>query len=243
MKRLFLTTVSILALAKVAGAADLPVKAAPAPVPVIPTWAGFYVGIQGGVAAHSASFTELDGLIGTAIGAKYHGDRTGGLVGINAGYNFQSGNLVYGLEGDWNWVGAKASSSFANSGGVTTATSFDVRWLATVRGRLGLAAGPALFYATGGIAFADIDNTAVFLNPGGALRGIFSDNKTKAGWAAGGGIEYMFGPHWTARIEGRYVDLGKDTVTCGATCNGVVTYRGEFRNTLAIGLVALDYKF
>jgi outer membrane immunogenic protein len=235
-------------LARVAGAADLPVKAAPAPMPVVPTWTGFYVGAQGGIAAHSGRFTDLDNLTGTGVlGVAYNADRTGGLGGINAGYNFQSGNFVFGVEGDWNWVGANASANFVNPTGVATisTTSFDVRWLATLRGRLGLAAGPALFYATGGVAFADVENTTtVFFNPGGLFRGTFSDSKTKTGWTAGGGIEYMFAPHWTARIEGRYVDLGKNTVTCSVPCNsGIGTYRGEFRNTLGIGLLGVDYKF
>jgi opacity protein-like surface antigen len=58
----------------------------------------------------------------------------------------------------------------------------------------------------------------------------------------GGGIEYMFSPHWTARAEFRYVDLGKTGQSCVAVsnCSG---YRGEFSNKLTLGLVGLAYKF
>jgi outer membrane immunogenic protein len=245
MKKLLLSTVSLLALATTAGAADMPVKAARAPVE-IPTWAGFYLGIQGGVANHRGRFTDLDGFLGGPLGTEIRADKTGGLFGVNAGYNFQSGNLVYGLEGDWNWLGAKASSNFINGSGIATNTtaSFDARWLATARARLGLASGATLFYGTGGVAFGQLNNNTTVNFASGAFRGTFSQDTTKVGWTAGGGIEHMLGPHWTVRAEVRYVDLGKSSVTCNAVCNGGVgTYRGEFRNSLLLGLLALDYKF
>jgi hypothetical protein len=58
----------------------------------------------------------------------------------------------------------------------------------------------------------------------------------------------MFGPHWTARAEARYVDLGRSTVNCiPGTSNCIApgggTYRGEFRNSLVMGLVGIDFKF
>lgn len=252
MKNLLLGTVSLLALAGVANAADLPRKAAPAPVvavPVIPNWAGFYAGIQGGFAVNRGRFTDINGF-NTALsnpGLEYKADKTGGLAGVNAGYNLQSGNLVYGVEADWSWVGAKAESGPTSAGSIRNlTTSFDVRWLATVRARLGITTGPLLIYATGGVAFADVkDNASVF---GGAPLiqvGTFDISKTKTGYTAGGGIEYLIDPRWTVRAEGRYVDLGKTNVTCTSPCNGggSFTYRGQFRNTMVTGVLGVDYKF
>ena len=71
--------------------------------------------------------------------------------------------------------------------------------MATARGRVGYAAGPWLAYATGGLAFAG----ERFLNS----PAIGSDEKvlnTRLGWAAGGGLEYAFAPHWSARLEYLY---------------------------------------
>src|SRR5215510_11294714 len=61
--------------------------------------------------------------------------KTGAAIGGLFGYNFQRGSFVYGLEGDWNWVGAKIDSFHLEG----PETSNDVRWLATIRGRAGLA--------------------------------------------------------------------------------------------------------
>ena len=75
-----------------AGAADMPVKAVRAPVE-IPTWAGFYLGIQGGIAGHRGSVQDLDNFAFGVAGAQatYSASKTGGIFGVNAGYNFQSG--------------------------------------------------------------------------------------------------------------------------------------------------------
>jgi outer membrane immunogenic protein len=108
-----------------------------------------------------------------------------------------------------------------------------------VRGRLGFTTGPALFYVTGGVAFADVNNSSFSLIPPGTNTDIV-DNTTRVGWTIGGGMEYMFAPHWTVRAEGRYVDLGKSSFTY---TNSAGTYRGEFRNSLVTGLLGLAYKF
>jgi len=72
-------------------------------------------------------------------------------------------------------------------------------YVATARGRVGYASGPWLAYATGGLAWAG----ERFLNS--PANG--TDEKvlnTRLGWAAGGGFEYAFAPHWSARLEYLY---------------------------------------
>jgi outer membrane immunogenic protein len=252
MKKFFLSTVSALALAHGASAADLPSRAPPAtykapPAPVVvPTWTGFYLGIQGGVVDHRGRFTDVDDLtFAPAPGAQFQSSKTGGIFGINAGYNFQTGSFVFGLEGDWSWLGAKAGATIL-APNLPTVTTFDVPWLATARARVGLAVDATLFYVTGGVAFGQVKNSAsIFAGPGTTnLRGAFSQDTTKVGWTVGGGIEHMFTRNWTVRAEVRYVDLGHSTVNCGVPCNaGIGTYRGEFRNSLFMGLVGVDFKF
>ena len=100
MKKLFLVTVSVVALPVVAYAADLPLPMkAPvfAPPPLL-TWAGSYVGILGGVAYHRATLNpnctpDLD-CETTEL------TRSGGTIGTFLGHNWQQGNFVYGFESD-----------------------------------------------------------------------------------------------------------------------------------------------
>ncbi|MGB9019951.1 MAG: hypothetical protein WCC77_20255 [Pseudolabrys sp.] len=133
MKKLFLVTVSVVALSVVAYAADLPLplKARVFAPPPLLTWAGSYVGILGGVAYHRATLnpncTPDLGCETTEL------TRTGGTIGTFLGHNWQQGNFVYGFESDW-LGGAKTGES-----GLEISKSFDVRWVGTVRGRAGLA--------------------------------------------------------------------------------------------------------
>src|SRR4029079_6854867 len=241
MKKYFLATVSLVALSTASHASDLPAKASPYAAVAAPIWTGPYLGILGGVARHDASFKDL----GCAFNCgTFDGNKTGGAFGALLGYNWQSGNFIYGLEGDWIWTAVKTAPDngifafHANS-------SFDVNWIATVRGRAGLAVDATLIYFTGGIALGHTNNDHTVINdPSGNIFARFTQNRTKVGWTAGVGVEHMFGPHWTARAEVRYVDLGTKNVSC-TEGNGVLctAYRGEFSNTLMMGLVGLSYKF
>ena len=246
MKRFLLATVSMVALTSVTRAADMP-AAMPAKGPIyssipVATWDGFYVGVQGGVARRDTQFTEV-----TPVGIFHFEDRkSGGAVGALLGFNLQRGNFVYGVEGDWSWLNVKTSQNTTEFIG-----SFNARWLATVRGRIGLAFDTALFYATGGVAFGNVQNRVPLnFDVTGTVFSAFIQDQTKTGWTAGAGVEYMLSPHWTARAEFRYVDLGKTSVNCKLTGDvpdacGVAgaTYRGEFSNALKLGLVGVAYKF
>ena len=158
----------------------------------------------------------------------------------------QHGSFVYGVEGDWSWLGAKATNdTFSPLGDGGVVTSLDVSWLATVRGRAGLALDATLLYVTGGVAFGKVKNSVVGLFGDGSVFSSFVQDDTKVGWTAGVGVEHMFSPHWTARAEFRYVDLGKTKVSCTETAiiDCASNYRGEFSNTLLLGMGGLDYKF
>jgi outer membrane immunogenic protein len=250
VRRFLLCTVSVLALTHRTNAADLPTKAPPPAAVVIPTWAGWYGGIQGGIADQIGAFGNQNlSTISDGLGPTEKASRTGGIFGINAGYNFQSGSYVYGVEGDWSWLGPRATTTAPTNCSICVDNdSFDVQWLATLRGRLGFAADATLFYITGGVAFGNVSNNASFVaNNGGGIRDSITQSATRVGWTVGAGIERMLDPHWTVGAEFRYVDLGQKAGTCvpgGSSCNGVLaTYRGEFSNALAIGLLKLGYKF
>jgi opacity protein-like surface antigen len=152
----------------------------------------------------------------------------GGQVGINK----QHGHLVYGLEGDMDAVGGNASQ-FSNyalpATGLTTGSNVaidrrtDPNWTASVRGRLGWASGPFLFYGTGGVAFADVRQTALYgyaptaaggvaaANPGANLGPFFnaaSTDNTMVGWTVGGGAEYAINHQISIGAEYRHSDYG-----------------------------------
>ena len=152
-------------------------------------------------------------------------------------------------QGDWSWVGAKTSQSAKLNANINLSTLFDANWLATLRGRAGLALDATLFYVTGGVALGHVKDQfdSIFSDANLTATGSFAENKTKVGWTAGVGIEHMFSPHWTACAEFRYVDFGKTNVACASAKDfaGCVSlgYRGDFSNTLKLGLVGLAYRF
>src|SRR3981081_1717206 len=110
MKPYLLATVSGIVLIGAAQAADLPVAFKAAPMESA-SWAGFYLGVQGGAARHEASFNDLDGFVEFGgLPATQSTSKTGGLFGGYAGYNWQDRSFVYGVESDISWGGAKADS-------------------------------------------------------------------------------------------------------------------------------------
>lgn len=245
MKTIFLASVSAIALTCSVHAADIPVKAPrPAPLPLW-SWGGFYIGVQGGVVSHKGEFDDYDGFFNgsPAPPVTYSATKTGGIFGGHVGYNLQSGEIVYGLEGDFSGLWAKGSTPGRPI--FNSLASFDVNWLATVRARLGVVISSAtLLYVTGGVAFADVNNEAKTTDFGPGY--IMTIDKVRTGWTAGGGIEHRLGANWTARIEGRYVDLGSASTICApagnSNCN-LWNYRGDFSNTLLMGLAGVSLKF
>jgi outer membrane immunogenic protein len=251
MKTYLLVIVSAIFLIGAAQAGDLSTPYGKAPV-LDPSWAGFYVGVQGGVARHDASFNDLGNLFGMGT---YSTSKTGDLIGGYAGYNWQDRSFVYGVESDINWVVAKATALWGAA--ATAQQSQDISWLATFRARAGLDIDSTLLFVTGGLAVAGTNESfnafcaaqfSCFGVPAGAVYGGFSRNQTLVGWTAGVGFEHVLDRHWTVRAEARYVDLGRsDSGSCnGAACTNLgpnLPYRGEFSNTLATGMVGVGYKF
>jgi outer membrane immunogenic protein len=264
MKKLLLTSVSTLALASMAYGADMAPVAYKAPPPPVANWQGFYLGVDGGLTRHEASFNDLGmfflNAVGDISGSSFLASKSGGMAGGYAGYNFQDRSFVYGVEADINWVGAKATASWGGQSNFndTAVQSQDVPWVATFRGRMGIDFESTMFYWTGGLAVANVKNSMTGVCPvafacqgagsGGAAFAGFSENTTRLGWTAGAGVEHMFASHWTVRGEFRYVDLGRKSVNCvdiaaGACQASTTNYRGEFSSTLMSGLVGLGYKF
>ena len=178
-------------------AADLSVapiyKGPPAPVAI---WTGAYVGVSGGGTWGSAVVRNDV----TGADQSPSVDLSGGILGVTAGFNVQSGPLVWGLEGDTSAT-SKKGSSFEFPPNAAFSTEVRENWLSTFRGRVGYAQNNWLFYATGGGAIAAIENT-VFGPPGQV-----SERHWHWGLTAGGGVEVKLTPDWSAKVEYLYVGL------------------------------------
>jgi outer membrane immunogenic protein len=205
MKKIMLGVVALVAIG--AGpvlAADLPARTytkAPVIVPEpVYNWTGFYIGANGG-----GGWGQTDWLFTTAQTTANH-STSGGLAGGQIGYNWQvAPSWVVGLEADGDWANIKGSTLCPNP--FFTCGS-NTRDLASFRGRVGYAAGPVLFYGTGGVGYA---NTAYTALPQGTPPFVFTGNYNtdRWGYAAGVGIEYGFTPNWSAKFE--YMHYGFDT--------------------------------
>lgn len=227
--RVMLGSIAALAMITSASAADLPVKSPP-PAPVMApvwNWTGFYIGVNGGYSWGRSSrdlnfFNPLNGVIlatGTGVGR----DLNGGLFGGQIGYNWQASNWVFGLEFDAQWTGQRGSTTVLcpvagclGGGAVATGTSATLEdklaWLSTFRGRVGFTVTPSmLLYATGGGAWGEVDSTLGLtgVTANGVPFAIASSRNTnRFGWTVGAGIEAMFSPNWSAKLEYLYVDMG-----------------------------------
>lgn len=122
---------------------------------------------------------------------------------MHAGFNYQMGSIVLGLEGDIEASGIRGSYRVAPEN--LNGTNSKVDWQGSIRGRLGVAMDRALLYVTGGVAFADFSHT--YIEGTTPLSERFSN--VKAGWTVGAGLEYAFTNNWTARAEYRYTDFGR----------------------------------
>ena len=188
MKRLLFGLAFAGLFAGAASAADMrmPVKAAPVAAPMA-IWSGFYLGAVGGYGSENSGGNNAVAGIDVRI--------KGGFAGGTAGYNWQFGQWVIGLEGDAAWSGMKADATLL---GVFVEDR--VRSWGTVRGRVGVAFDTVLLYATGGYAW--MDNRIRGAIPVLAVN--VSDSNFHHGWTAGAGVEWMFAPKWSLKAEYLY---------------------------------------
>ncbi|MCA1510208.1 outer membrane beta-barrel protein [Bradyrhizobium sp. NBAIM01] len=243
-------------------AADLlaaPFVQAPAPAPPLVSWTGGYIGgsVGSGWGTSQTDLTVGNTFIGAPVSqtvnqliggaADLHVplpqvQMNGFLGGVQAGYNFQSGVLVYGVEGDFLWSGIKGR----NSCFVALNCTNDTKWIADITGRVGVTVGDGgLVYIKGGAAWADSgiginQSFAVTSNLGtgfaanGAADGRASKNIF--GGTLGAGIEYAFLHGWSAKIEYDYFDFGRQDVTLPVSVAGGVNTGDGAPGPIAIGV-------
>ncbi len=213
MKKILMAGIAAVFMASApALAADAPrpyYKAPPAYAPMF-NWTGFYFG--GHVGGQWGSVRDL-----TFGGGDT--DPSGWIGGVLAGYNWQAGPWVVGIEGDAGW--GSSSGSNLGSGGVLTDT--DVRFVGNVRARLGWAMDRVLLFVAGGGSWANLRATQI---------GSPAISNTFSGWTIGGGVDFAVTPNLILRAEYLYADYGSENF---AFAGGPA--RLDFTNNIVRGAV------
>jgi outer membrane immunogenic protein len=259
VKKFLLGTVAFGVLTLPVMAADLPPAPAPyyaAPIAVpIFTWTGCYVGgTVGGVwgstndtwGPNPNGFAGFPGAVSAlTVSSSFNSSGvTGGALG---GCNYQINPwFVFGVEADWQ--STQLSNTFSGvavipAGNIPFTQTFSSHWLSTIRARAGYAAGPWLFYVTGGAAFANVSRADTLTLPGVATVNA-SQSTTASGWTLGAGVEWAMTFNWIVRAEYLYADLPSTTYTAvnpAIPVNFVTATHGDLHESIA--RVAVSYKF
>ena len=186
-------------------------------------WTGFYLGgnVGSGTARDRSSVTAL------GVTEIFNLAPDGYTGGVQAGYNWQASNFVFGLEADIQASAQRDNKTCVFSCTAIAGAAFDAKlpYFGTARGRIGYSVGSTLFYATGGYAYGQVKTSAV------STATADSVTSTRSGYAVGGGIETpftflgLFGPNWTTKAEYLYVDLGSATTNLNAPVAASFTTR------------------
>ncbi|HXD44753.1 MAG TPA: outer membrane protein [Pseudolabrys sp.] len=172
-----------------------------------PIWSGWYVGIEGGWARAQAAQTNTK----TNVSDGYYG-QGGGLAGGTFGYNWQMADWVVGLETDLAWSGIKGEETICGPAHNQICPT-ELRSFGTARGRVGYLVIPStMIYAAGGLAYGEIKayKETVAVTGGDDWR---------TGWTIGGGVETMFAPHWSFKVEYLYATFPGTATTYTITAS------------------------
>jgi outer membrane immunogenic protein len=209
---------------------------APPPPPPMFNWTGFYVGLNaGGKWITNSDETVTVG--GATFGFNGNNDSSW-IAGGQVGYNWQApGSLwVFGIEGDIDAqdfsrtrvVGAAIGPFIAGD-----AFSFESKWQASIRGRIGYAAWDrVLLYATGGVAFTQAKATAALVG-----IGTVTDDQTVVGGTVGGGIEWAVWNNISLGVEGRYTFYGDQNFNVGTLAAAAVGDRINLNTAEVMGKI------
>jgi len=254
MRGLVLALLASIAVVGTAAAADMPVKAPVYKAPVVAppyNWTGFYVGLNAG-GSWGRQENDLVTVPGGVTLLSNSDNLDGFIGGGQIGYNWQTDKWVLGIEADFQGSAQKADGSFVLGGGGfciaacpagLAATYTDkLDWFGTVRGRVGYAMGTAgnwLPYVTGGWAYghSEISGTTT----SGAVVTAFSGSQDYSGWTIGGGLEWAFADHWSAKAEYLYIDFGNGPTVVVNTAGSLAIASGKMTDNIA--RLGVNYHF
>ena len=123
-------------------------------------WTGFYLGVHAGGGAVTGRTVDSEDTIFDDPEGDFDLEGFEGFFGGQLGFNHQIDNLIYGLEGDFSWIDFSRDRTMDDNPPNFPYVKAEMEWLATLRGRLGLATGNGMVYATAGVALAYLDHCA-----------------------------------------------------------------------------------
>lgn len=224
-------------------------------------WTGYYIGANAGygwgdsdVSTTTSAGTYFAPSSVTAVNAAGHGKvhPDGFVGGVQAGMNWQNGNLVLGGEVDFDAYDLSKSRTVTaiypafSPDTFTLGQSVKADWLLTLRPRVGVAMDNLLGYVTGGLAVTNLKNSNSFSDTLGLGAAEYaSGSKTKYGWTLGAGVEYALMDKWSAKLEYLYTDFGSvsssGTLTAAGPSAAPFSHSADLTSsTLRLGV---NYKF
>jgi outer membrane immunogenic protein len=232
MKKFLLGTVALVALGATvpAFAADLAARPAytkaPAYMAPIYNWTGFYIG------GHIGGAFEGNNGFG---GSSNNGNNGSFLGGVQAGADYQfAPNWVVGLEGQYSWLSNNNNTTTFGATGYTYTNN--QRALGSFTGRVGYTWGPGLLYVKGGYAYSDYGQSVAL---GGVPQAFALNGSHHDGYTVGAGLEYMFAPSWSAKLEYQYYNFGNTSFITPAP---LVAF-GSTRNDEQTVKAGINYRF
>jgi outer membrane immunogenic protein len=211
---------------------------------VVYEWTGFYIGGSAG-----GGF-GLGGIDTTAVPITFDIHPDGFIGGGQIGYNYQMGGVVWGVEADFSGADIRGSDSKtataligANAVSIAATGNQKLDDFGTLRGRVGVVPfTPLLIYATGGLAYGHASADVTFSETcscGTNSTATVSASSNRWGWTVGGGIEWLFTPHWSLKGEFLYYNLGQISADLGTIIGttSTVHVKGD------IARAGINYKF
>ncbi len=157
-------------------------------------WSGFYIGGHIGKSWGETGNSWRNTATPWSPDGDISYDNVSG--GLHLGHLWRQGWLAYGIEGDLTWASLKGDDSqFAG-----LVNEIELNYIATIKARVGVAHGPSLIYATGGVALSELEKKDLTYGSSAA--------NDVVGWTVGGGYEHAFFGGWRGRVEYQYVDFG-----------------------------------
>src|SRR5438128_4333833 len=212
-----------------ASAADMAVKARPLPVPIY-SWTGCYIGLSAGgkgVGISETVRTNAVGVIPATAADLGRREAETWIAGGQVGCNYQTGNWVFGIEGDAHAQRWSQSDVFAGllAPPIGAGSVFDLHsdWQASARGRIGYAMNRTLFYGTAGAAWTQVRSSVSWIPIfGGGPAILTSDTRTLTGVTVGAGVEHAVTDNFTLGLEGRYTWYERERFNAGVVPVGTI---------------------
>jgi len=219
-------------------------KAPPAYVTPIPSWAGFYIGLNGG-GDWSRDCWTLNKVSGAAVAARGEGchNATSGMVGGQVGYRWQAANWVFGVEAQGDWTDLKASNTSTVVSTVNNNTKTDAIGLFT--GQVGYAWNNVLWYVKGGAALTHdkYNGTANAASPFATGSVLDSASETRWGGTVGAGVEYGFAPNWSVAAEYDHLFMGTRDIAFPANPGVLLSRTDSIKQDIDMATVRVNYRF